>query len=112
MDQTFVLGLGDRYSDETLWSAGLSGARQADKLSSQEVRRLYRALLEVVHEAVKQLGNDNQPTVTGDDDEDEAASWINVYGRDGEACARCRQSIVFDRVVPDHDSYHCPNCQT
>ena len=113
MDQTFVIGLGNRYSDETLWTAGLSGSRPADHLSSQEVRRLYRALLEVVHEAVKQLGNDNQPTVTDEDsDEDEAASWINVYGRGGEPCARCRQRVTFGRVVPEHDSYYCPNCQT
>jgi formamidopyrimidine-DNA glycosylase len=44
-DESFIIGLGDLYSDEILWSAGLAGERPSDSLSAQEVRRLYRALL-------------------------------------------------------------------
>ncbi len=55
-DERFIIGLGDRYADEILWVAGLFGGRPANGLSSQEVRRLYRAVQEVLHEAVKQGG--------------------------------------------------------
>lgn len=114
-DPTFVVGLGDLYSDEVLWAAGLSGRRPSSSLSSQEIRRLYRALLEVLHEAVKQRTADGVPEQSEDDetnDEDEGQDWLKVWAREGLPCARCRQPIRHTAVVEGVLSYHCGNCQT
>ena len=46
MDQKFLAGIGNIYSDEILWGAGLRWDRMSHSLSSQEVRRLYRAMVE------------------------------------------------------------------
>ena len=46
MDQKFISGLGNIYSDEVLFAAGLRYDRVSDTLSSQEVRRLHRAIQE------------------------------------------------------------------
>jgi formamidopyrimidine-DNA glycosylase len=114
LDSSFVVGLGDLYSDEVLWAAGLSGRRQSSTLSSQEVRRLYRSLLEVLHEAVKQRTSDGLPAPQSEDDDDEDVSegWLKVWGREGLPCARCRQPIRHGEVVDGAPSYHCGNCQT
>jgi formamidopyrimidine-DNA glycosylase len=86
-DEAFIIGLGDLYSDEILWSAGLAGKRPSDSLSAQEVRRLYRAILEVLYEAVKQGGSlPEMPDLDADDDEDEAGVYgehVKVYGPEG-----------------------------
>jgi formamidopyrimidine-DNA glycosylase len=113
LDSTFVVGLGDLYSDEVLWAAGLSGSRPSSSLSSQEVRRLYRSLLEVLHEAVKQRTADGLPVADGEDGEDEpeAEGWLRVWGREGLACVRCRQPIRHGDVA-GVASYYCGNCQT
>ena len=95
VDPSFLIGLGDVYSDEVLWAAGLSGERDSGSLSSQEVRRLYRAVLEVLYEAVKQRGSVDATAVDPADpfaDAGEVGTYIKVYGREGEPCARCRQS--------------------
>src|SRR6202142_4782758 len=42
MDQKFIAGIGNVYSDEILFEAGLKWERQSDSLSQQEARRLYR----------------------------------------------------------------------
>ena len=42
MDPTMLVGIGPMYSDEILFEAGLRYDRLADKLSTQEIRRLYR----------------------------------------------------------------------
>jgi len=52
MDQKFVAGIGNIYSDEILFAAGLRYDRLSDSLSTQEVRRLYRAMVETLQEAI------------------------------------------------------------
>lgn len=118
LDPTFVVGLGDRYSDEVLWAAGLSGRRAAASLSSQEVRRLYRGVLEVLHEAVKQRTAGDAwaagAAAAEDDGEepDDSGTWLKVWGREGLSCMRCRQPIRYEALVDRARSYHCANCQT
>src|SRR5207253_3102475 len=46
MDQKIIAGIGNIYSDEILFAAGLRYDRMSDSLSTQEIRRLYRALVE------------------------------------------------------------------
>jgi formamidopyrimidine-DNA glycosylase len=110
-DDSFIVGLGDVYADEILWSAGLSGTRLSAQLSSQEFRRLYRAVQEVLQEAVKQ-GGTGEPTDYDDDDEFESGEFIKVYGRTGAACPRCRQPIQQATADDGSEAFFCANCQT
>ncbi len=57
MDQEFVAGIGNMYADEILFAAGLRYDRLSNSLSSQEVRRLYRSMVETLAEAVKRRGS-------------------------------------------------------
>lgn len=111
-DETFVVGLGDLYSDEILWTAGLLGTRRSDSLSAQEVRRLYRAILEVLHEAVKQGGTADSEPEDSHEDTGDFGDYVRVYGKEGQPCGRCRQPIVVTRLDRRTSMYHCPNCQT
>jgi formamidopyrimidine-DNA glycosylase len=110
-DDSFMVGLGDVYADEILWAAGLSGHRPSAMLSSQEFRRLYRAVQEVLQEAVKQGGTD-EPSDYGDEDEVESGEFLKIYGRTGAACPRCRQPIKQETQDDGSEAYFCGNCQT
>ena len=57
MDQKFIAGIGNIYSDEILFQAGLRWDRMSDSLSQQEMRRLYRAIVETLQDAVKYRGS-------------------------------------------------------
>ncbi len=116
LDESFILGLGDLYADEILWSAGLAGARASDTLSSQEVRRLYRALFEVLYEAVKQ-GGTSEASSSGDHTDlfgepGEYGTHLNVHGRAGEPCPRCRRPVTLAELPGGLHLYHCAACQT
>jgi len=114
VDRRVLLGLGDVYADEILWTAGISGARDASQLSAQEVRRLYRGVLEVINEAVKQGGasaSETQERTEEDDPDDVPSSFLRVHGRQGEPCPRCRHAVQLEDVA-GHLSFHCPQCQT
>ena len=111
LDETFIVGLGDLYSDEILWAAGLSGSRRSGALSAQEVRRLYRAVQEVLHEAVKQGGSGEGDEDVSDEDA-EYSEFVKVFGRTGLPCARCRSPIEHAELEGGLQTYHCANCQT
>jgi len=112
MDQSFIAGIGNIYSDEILWEAGLRHDRTPQSLSSMEVRRLYRAVVEVLHEAVKHRGSTlgDQQYVDLHGKPGEFQLLHQVYDREGEACRRCRATIVREKVS-GRSSYFCPACQ-
>jgi len=57
MDQQFAAGIGNLYSDEILFAAGLRYDRASDSLSATEIRRLYRAMVETLADAIKHRGS-------------------------------------------------------
>jgi formamidopyrimidine-DNA glycosylase len=113
MDQKFISGLGNIYSDEVLFAAGLRYDRLSDTLSSQEVRRLYRAIQETVQEAIKMRGTtlDDEAYVDLFGKPGEYQGELKVYGREGEPCRRCRTPIQTVKVA-QRTSYFCPQCQS
>ena len=89
MDQKFISGLGNIYSDEVLFAAGLRYDRVSATLSSQEVRRLYRAMQETLQEAIKLRG-----TTLGDE------AYVDLFGKPGEYQAELKVLRTGGRAVP------------
>ncbi len=99
MDQKFVAGIGNIYSDEILFQAGLRFDRLSDSLSPQEVRRLYRAIIEVLQDAVKYRGSTlpDEGFVDLQGRPGEYQEHHQVYGREGEPCPRTKRPIRRQR---------------
>ncbi len=112
MDENFILGLGDIYSDEILWTAALRFDRRSNNLSSQDVRRLYRALVEILMEAIKARGTTWGPDGFRDlhGDEGTFQNELKVFERDGQPCRRCRNPLDKAKVGSKY-TYFCPQCQ-
>jgi len=112
MDQRFVAGLGNIYSDEILWRARLRWDRRSDTVAPAPARALHGAMVEVLTEAI-----DHRGSTLGDDQYVDLfgqpggfASRHSVYGRDGLPCLRCGRPVV--RItVNGRGSYLCPWCQ-
>ncbi len=112
MDPTFMVGVGSIYSDEILFHAGLRYDRVPSSLSAQEIRRLYRAVVETVHEAVKYggttIGPDGWVGLSGESGDYQ--QYIAVYKRDGEMSPRARGPIVKARFGSGY-TYFCEQTQ-
>jgi formamidopyrimidine-DNA glycosylase len=113
MDQKFMSGLGNIYSDEVLFAAGLRYDRMSDSLSSQEVRRLYRALQEVLQDAIRFRGTtlDDEAYVDLFGKPGEFQGELKVYGRAGLPCRRCRTPVQAVKIA-GRNSFFCPQCQS
>jgi formamidopyrimidine-DNA glycosylase len=112
LDQTFVVGLGGLYADEILHDAGLRPDREVSTVSTMEIRRLYRSLVEILHEATKHHGTSTAEHPFTDLHGKEGAfqEELQVWGRDGEPCRRCRQTVTKQRSG-GRVTYWCPSCQ-
>ncbi len=99
MDPGFLVGIGPIYSDEILHDAGLRGDRTGDSLTTQEVRRLYRALVETLHNAMKQRGTslaDGYLDLHGEPGG--YAEHLAVYGRAGGRSRNGRGEVAKMKV--------------
>jgi len=112
MDQKFIAGIGNIYSDEILWGAGLRWDRMSDALTSEEVRRLYRSMMETLQEAVKHRGSSlaDEQYVDLFGRPGEYQQFHNVYAREGQSCPRCRHVVVRERVS-GRSTFFCSACQ-
>jgi formamidopyrimidine-DNA glycosylase len=112
MDQRFVAGIGNIYADEILFAAGLRHDRGSETLTAQEVRRLYRAMIETLQDAIKHRGSSLADEQYRDlfGEIGDFQSQHKVYDREGQACRRCRNPIAKVKVN-GRSTFHCPQCQ-
>lgn len=110
LDQRVLRGMGNIYTDESLWRAKIHPRRLGANLSRAELRRLYRAMEEVLNEAIRLRGSSVSDYVDSDGERGEFQLKHRVYQREGEKCFRCRTRIRRI-IVAGRSSYFCPRCQ-
>lgn len=106
MDQTFLAGLGNIYTDEALYLARLHPLRQAGQLTMKEAARLLDAIRSVLAEGIRRNGASIDWVYRGGDFQ----NHFKVYGRAGFACPECGTPIQR-LVVGQRGTHICPKCQ-
>lgn len=113
MDQSLLAGIGNIYSDEILFAAGLRYDRMTDSLSSQEIRRLYRAVVETLHDAIKYGGSTlaDEQYVDLHGHPGHYQEHHRVYDRERRPCPRCRRNPILKAKFQGRSTYYCGVCQ-
>ena len=110
LDQTVISGLGNIYSDESIFLAKIHPKKISSNLSRQKARKLYDAIREILLKAIKNRGSSVDDYVDARGDKGNHQNHFRVYGRDGEPCFICGHAIK--RIVIGSRSTHfCPRCQ-
>ncbi|HEY5156280.1 MAG TPA: bifunctional DNA-formamidopyrimidine glycosylase/DNA-(apurinic or apyrimidinic site) lyase [Acidimicrobiales bacterium] len=112
-DQTIIAGLGNIYADEILFAAGLRYDRMTDSLSTQEIRRLYRSVVETLHDAIKYGGSTlaDEQYVDLNGKPGEYQEHHKVYDREKLPCFRCRRATISKSKFAGRSTYYCELCQ-
>ncbi len=114
LDQQVVAGIGNIYADESLWRARLDPERPACRVTAEEAGGLLRAVRAVLKTAIKNRGSTLGPGPGHYADADGVGgvhqTRLAVYGRGGEPCFRCGETIQR-RVVAQRGTHVCPRCQ-
>ncbi|MGH8972958.1 MAG: bifunctional DNA-formamidopyrimidine glycosylase/DNA-(apurinic or apyrimidinic site) lyase [Acidimicrobiia bacterium] len=113
MDQRRLAGLGNIYSDEALFAAGLRFDRTAGSLGRREVGRLHGAIVDTLAAALAHrgstLGDGGYVDLFGRPGAHQ--DHHRVYAREGRPCLRCARPVVRLRLG-NRSTFLCPACQS
>jgi formamidopyrimidine-DNA glycosylase len=106
MDQNVLAGLGNIYSTEALFTAGIHPARRAGTLHPAEIARLGSAIDESLRRMLAMNSGDKIVYVG----ESKRTNPFLVYGRVGTPCPRCEATLAKITLGGRTCSF-CPSCQ-
>jgi len=106
VNQSWLAGVGNAYSDEILHVAKLSPFATAGKLTPEQVQRLHDALGEVLRSAVQRSVGQDAARLKG-----EKRSGLRVHARTGLPCPVCGDT-VHEVSYAERAFQYCPTCQT
>lgn len=110
LDQQRIAGIGNIYANEALYLARIHPKRKASTIRRTEATALLEEIRQVLQEAIRAGGTTLRDYRTAEGKEGKYARRLCVYGRDGEACARCGSEIR--RIVfGGRSAFYCANCQ-
>jgi formamidopyrimidine-DNA glycosylase len=110
LEQKLIAGIGNMYADEALYEARIHPARPAASLSAEEVKRLHKAIREVLKRAIKSGGASVSDYFRPGGERGTAHEGFKVAHRRGEVCPVCG-GPVERIVVRQRGTYFCPACQ-
>ncbi len=121
LDQALVAGVGNIYASEALFRARISPKLAANKLTQAQVKKLWRAIREVLAEAIDCGSTVPLNFVGGKSDGlfyfgrapgalDYYEEHLRVYDRAGKPCANCRRPIKR-MVQAARSTFYCSHCQ-
>jgi len=108
-DPHLFSGIGNAYSDEILHRAGLSPVAMTQKLSGEEIARLFDAIRVTLSDWTERLRAE-----TGDRFPEKVTAFragMAVHGRYGKPCPVCGTAVQRIRYASNETNY-CPRCQT
>jgi formamidopyrimidine-DNA glycosylase len=106
MDQRFLAGLGNIYTDEALHRSCLYPLLLSSQVSAEEAGRLWAAIRSVLEEGIRRNGASIDWVYRGGDFQ----NYFRVYQRTGQPCPVCGTAIQR-MVVGQRGTHFCPYCQ-
>lgn len=108
-DPRLFSGIGNAYSDEILFRAGLSPVALTQKLSREQIQQLFEATRETLTEWIDRLRRE-----AGQEFPEKVTAFrkdMAVHGRYGKPCPVCGSPIQRIRYATNEANY-CARCQT
>lgn len=110
LDQGFLAGVGNIYADEALFRSGIHPRRLVRDIAPEKALELLKAVQAVLRKGIRYNGTTFSDYRKPDGGEGDMYERLQVYGRGGLPCRRCR-AVLVKSVVAQRGTVHCPACQ-
>jgi len=106
MDQAFLAGLGNIYTDEALFLAKIHPLTKSDQITNNQSERLFQSIRFVLSEGIRKNGASIDWVYRGG----EFQNYFRIYSRKGERCIDCGD-LIERVIVGQRSTFICPTCQ-
>lgn len=110
LNQSIVVGLGNIYCDEVCFEAGVRPDRRVESLKLAELKKLYKAIVHIIPEAVEAGGSSVANYVLGDGSRGKFVEKHKVYLKGGKPCLVCGE-ILEKITLAGRTTVYCNVCQ-
>lgn len=110
MDNKVVVGVGNIYASESLFSARILPTRPANSIKFKEWRILIPEIKHVLETSIQQGGTTLKDFSQADGKPGYFAQELRVYGKAGLSCPRCGEPIQ-EQKIGQRNTFFCPHCQ-
>ena len=106
LDQTFVAGLGNIYTDECLHIAKLHPLAVSNTVTEEQANALHKAIRAVLRKGIRNNGASIDWVYRGGDFQ----NHFRVYDQQGKPCPVCG-TLIQKFTVGQRGTHICPKCQ-
>ncbi|OQW38439.1 MAG: DNA-formamidopyrimidine glycosylase [Proteobacteria bacterium SG_bin4] len=110
MNQQVVVGVGNIYANEALFTAGIHPKTPSGRISKIRYEKLVHAIKQTLQQAIEAGGSSLRDFVHSDGTPGYFQQHYWVYGREGQLCKKCG-SLIKQIRQNQRSSYYCPACQ-
>jgi len=110
IEQKIIAGIGNAYSNEILFAAGIMPDRTAPAIAEKELQRLWEAIPRVLQKGINNGGYIEEPYTDWDKLSGGQIPHFMVYDRGGQACKVCGTPIQESKLN-GRWTYYCTICQ-
>ena len=110
MDQAVVVGVGNIYAAEALFTAGISPLRAAGRVSRERFAALAGAVKAILGHAIARGGTTLRDFISPDGAPGYFEQELLAYGRGGLPCARCGRALK-QASIGQRATVWCGHCQ-
>lgn len=110
MDSSIIVGVGNIYAAESLFSAAIHPERIASSLSKKETTKLQQAIVETLEQAIEAGGSTLKDYAKANGESGYFQHQFLVYDRKDQPCTKCKQPI--QKIKQNgRATYFCSKCQ-
>ncbi len=111
MDSHILVGVGNIYATESLFSAGIHPKRAAGRISKARYDALAKAIKAILKHAIEAGGTTLKDFLSSEGKPGYFKQALKVYGRAGEPCVQCGTNLSQCRLG-QRGTVYCSQCQT
>ena len=108
MDQTVFAGIGNIYSDEILWLAGIHPLKPVSSLTQEELGLIFNSTKKILKQALEARDTSDSDYRDPSGRKGHYQDMLYVYGLEGEKCQKNDGGIITRLKVASRSAHFCP----
>lgn len=110
MNPKIIVGVGNIYACESLFTSKISPERSANSLTKNEISTLRKNIIKILKNSIDNGGSSLKDYKNINGEKGFFQNSFFVYGRNGKECFICNEAIEKLKQA-GRTSFYCPNCQ-